>query len=162
MSATAATAPAPAPAVHTPTRLAATVRAYAARPALWRPLVRFTVPDRWYRRLERTGEFEVWLLTWLPGQATEIHDHGGSSGAFGVVDGALAELTFPGAEPHTRTLATGGVRAFGPRHIHQVVNRGARPAVSIHAYAPALTGQAYYRRGADGRPRLLRTEAVDA
>jgi predicted metal-dependent enzyme (double-stranded beta helix superfamily) len=145
-----------------PSTLAATVRAYAARPALWRPLLRFAAPDRWYLRLGSTGESELWLLTWLPGQGTEIHDHGGSSGAFGVVDGALTERTFPGGEPRRRALPTGGLRAFGPRHIHQVVNRGPRPAVSIHAYAPALATQAYYRLGADGRPRPLRTEAVGA
>jgi predicted metal-dependent enzyme (double-stranded beta helix superfamily) len=39
---------------------------------------------------------------------------------------------------------TGEVRAFGPRHVHEVVNGSASPAVSIHAYAPALAGMRRY------------------
>lgn len=146
-----------------PARLAATVRAYAAWSELWRPLVRFTSPDRWYQRLARNDTFEVWLLTWLPGQGTEIHDHGGSAGAFGVVQGSLTEHGFSlaGTAPRSRTLHDGAVRSFGPRHIHQVVNEHDTPAVSVHAYAPALARQTYYQLGDDGRTlRQLRTEEV--
>ena len=32
-----------------------------------------------------------WLLSWLPGQGTGLHDHGGSAGAFAVVRGTLHE-----------------------------------------------------------------------
>ncbi|GAB2921747.1 cysteine dioxygenase [Streptomyces mayteni] len=154
------TAPAPVSAPRTPSRLAETVRWFAARPELWRPHARFTTPERFYRRLERSAEHEVWLLTWLPGQGTEIHDHGGSSGSFGVVDGALTEETF-GPDGAARALAFGDVRPFGPHHIHRVANRGSRPAVSIHAYAPALTTQTYYEQDAAGRLRRLRTDAVE-
>ncbi|MDT0344101.1 cysteine dioxygenase [Streptomyces litchfieldiae] len=150
----------PTPVVLSPGELADTVRRFAARPALWRPLVRFTSPGRHYRRLEVTADHEVWLLTWLPGQGTEIHDHGGSAGSFGVVEGALTERAFHAPAPAPRLLGTGAVRAFGPRHIHQVTNRGARPAVSIHAYAPALTTQSYYAQDADGGLTLVRTDAV--
>ncbi len=148
-----------APAVISSARLAGTVRRFAARPGLWRPLVRFTSPDRFYRRLARTDAYEVWLLTWLPGQGTEIHDHGGSAGSFGVVEGALTEHAYP-APGGGRRLVTGAVRAFGPRYVHRVTNEGDRPAVSIHAYAPALTTQTYYRREADGRLTAVRTDAV--
>ncbi|WP_243740954.1 hypothetical protein [Streptomyces sp. 8K308] len=82
------TAPVAAP--RTPNELADTVRWFAARQELWRPRVGFTAPERFYLRLERTADHEVWLLTWLPGQGTEIHDHGGASGSFGVVQGTLA------------------------------------------------------------------------
>ncbi|WP_049565134.1 cysteine dioxygenase [Streptomyces sp. SBT349] len=153
--------PAPSPAVVTPAQLAGTARSFAARRELWEPLVRFTRSERFYRRLERTADHEVWLLTWLPGQGTEIHDHGGSSGSFTVVRGALSERSFASPEPTTRRLETGAVRPFGPRYIHEVTNRGTEPAVSIHAYAPALTAQNYYGWAADGGLSLLRTEAVD-
>ncbi|WP_326596049.1 cysteine dioxygenase [Streptomyces sp. NBC_01803] len=148
----------------TPARLAATARRFAAHPRTWRPFVRFTRPDRWYRRLELTADYEVWLLTWLPGQGTEIHDHGGSSGAFTVVDGTLAERAFPapgrrGAVP-ARPLDIGGLRSFGPRYIHEVRNEGTLPAVSIHVYGPALSSQSFYRRDADGVLTLDRTEPV--
>ncbi|WP_052851201.1 cysteine dioxygenase [Streptomyces avicenniae] len=149
---------APSPAVLTPTQLASTAREFAARTELWRPATRFTADRRWYQRLERADDFEVWLLTWLPGQGTEIHNHGGSSGAFTVVEGTLTERSF-GDEPVPRTLDTGQLRSFGPTYVHEVTNNGDIPAVSIHAYGPALTVQSFFAW--DGALRLLRTEAVD-
>ena len=47
--------------------------------------------DRYYVRLARQREFEAWLLTWLPGQGTDWHDHGGSAGAFMTLRGVLTE-----------------------------------------------------------------------
>jgi hypothetical protein len=124
--------------------LASVVRAVAASPALWQPLVRFTEACRWYRRIE-LGEpdpgYELWLLSWLPGQQTGFHDHGGAAGAFAVADGVLTERTGqPGRrETPGRLLGAGAVRSFGPDHLHDVRNAAGRPAVSVHAYAPALT-----------------------
>ncbi|NJQ07076.1 cysteine dioxygenase [Streptomyces lonarensis] len=151
---------------HSPASLAALARGFAADTASWEPLLRFTAPERFYTRLSVAADHEVWLLTWLPGQGTEIHDHGGSSGAFTVVRGELAEGTFlPGAvsSPHAapRRLAVGGLRSFGPRYVHEVVNRGTEPAASVHAYAPALTAMNTYRHRADGTLVLDRTEEVD-
>ncbi|RMI41751.1 cysteine dioxygenase [Streptomyces triticirhizae] len=168
----AATAPAagPLPVVEnprTPQELAATVRSYAARVDLWEPLVRFTRPERWWHRLAAGADHEVWLLSWLPGQGTEIHDHGGASGAFGVVRGELTERSFvlPGAEaprpPRARGLAVSAVRAFGPRHVHEVTNLGTEPAVSIHAYAPILSTMSYYTEAEDGALLLNRTDPIE-
>ena len=140
-------------------RLAELVRATAAA-GQWPGLVRYTGHERWYQRLARGDDHEVWLLAWLPGQRTGFHDHGGSAGAFTVVLGSLQERTVrPGAaRPAARNLAAGGVRSFGPRHVHEVVNASAAPAVSIHAYSPPLAGMRRYeltRRG-------LRLTAVEA
>jgi Cysteine dioxygenase type I len=66
---------------------------YAATPEQWPVAPRFNPVDRWYHRLAVADEHEVWLLTWLPGQGTELHDHGGSAGAFHVVSGTLTEDT---------------------------------------------------------------------
>jgi predicted metal-dependent enzyme (double-stranded beta helix superfamily) len=149
----------------TPRLLTAVARRFAARPDLWRPRVRFTSPERFYARLEHTEEYEVWLLTWLPGQRTEIHGHGGSSGAFSVVQGALTERAFPRTSlpvhPPRLTLASGDTRAFGPRHVHEVGNDGEVPAVSVHAYSPALTTMSYFRQLPDGRLVADRVEGVD-
>ncbi|MET0415887.1 MAG: cysteine dioxygenase, partial [Actinoplanes sp.] len=57
---------------------------YAAAPEQWPVAPRFNPSERWYHRLALTDDHEVWLLTWLPGQGTELHDHGGSAGAFHV------------------------------------------------------------------------------
>lgn len=38
----------------------------------------------------------------------------------------------------------GGARAFGPDHVHRVVNEGPDPAVSLHVYSPRLQVQHDY------------------
>ena len=43
---------------------------------------------------------QIWVLSWLPGQGTPLHDHGRSAGAFAVVRGVLTE----------RVVATGPAR----------------------------------------------------
>ena len=65
----------------------------AADPSRWRPHVDFDPDRRYYRRLVADEHHEAWLLTWLPGQGTDWHDHGGSGGAFVVLQGALVEGT---------------------------------------------------------------------
>ena len=126
--------------------LARIVAAIAAQPAGWRDIVRFDPGRRWYRRLERTDDHEVWLLSWLPGQSTGFHDHGAAVGAFAVASGELRERTVPAGGPRaaSRTLSAGQVRSFGARHVHDVANVAAGPAVSVHAYAPPLTAMRRY------------------
>jgi predicted metal-dependent enzyme (double-stranded beta helix superfamily) len=149
----------------TPRELAEIVRGAAARPELWQPRLLWTEPDRYYVRLPSPASHELWLLTWLPGQGTEIHGHGGAAGAFAVVAGELTERSFSpslrptGAEP--RLLTSGAVRSFGARHIHDVVNRGELPAASIHAYSPALSTMTYYRELPDGTLVTDRVEGVE-
>jgi cysteine dioxygenase type I len=62
---------------------------YAAAPEQWPVAPRYNPVDRWYHRLAVADDHEVWLLTWLPGQGTDLHDHGGSTGAFLVFGGTL-------------------------------------------------------------------------
>lgn len=42
-------------------------------------------------------------------------------------------------------LSTGATRRFDGRHVHEVVNDGPVPAVTVHAYAPALDSMSRYR-----------------
>jgi predicted metal-dependent enzyme (double-stranded beta helix superfamily) len=128
-------------------------RQLAAQPDLWQPLVRFDEQSRFTLRLPGGPEHEVWLLTWLPGQGTAWHDHGGSAGAFATVQGTLTERhAVPVAVgrarpvPFARRLADGHVRPFGPRHVHQVTNDDLVPAVSVHVYAPSLREMTEYER----------------
>jgi mannose-6-phosphate isomerase-like protein (cupin superfamily) len=131
----------------------------AAEPWLWWPHVRYREGDRFYTRVVATEDYEAWLLTWLPGQQTGLHDHGGSRGAFAVVKGSLREATVTaGGQEIVRTLTRGRVRSFGPSHLHDVGNHGTVPAISLHVYAPALTAMTRYER-VDGALRNLGTEA---
>src|ERR1700723_4458802 len=72
-------------------QLADVVRRLAANPAEWLSRVRLNPAGRWYERIHLNDSHEVWVISWLPGQATGFHDHGGSAGAFAVVWGALTE-----------------------------------------------------------------------
>src|SRR4051812_29322711 len=94
---------------------------YAAAPEQWPIAPRFNPVERWYHRLAVAEDHEVWLLTWLPGQGTELHDHGGSAGGFHVFGGTLTEDTVvetPGRPPRitARELGEGTGRRFGTRH----------------------------------------------
>ncbi|MEU5906871.1 cysteine dioxygenase family protein [Micromonospora sp. NPDC047527] len=123
-----------------------------ADPTSWPVALRFDAAERWYARLATGADHEVWALSWLPGQGTDLHDHGGSAGAFRVVAGALTEETVSGGRLRPRLLPAGSGRRFGPRHVHVVTNRGATPAVSVHVYRPALRRMTRYDLR-DGRLR---------
>lgn len=131
----------------TPRQLAAEVRRLTATPAEWVTRVRLDPEGRWYERIHMSGGYEVWLISWLPGQSTGFHDHGGSAGAFGVVWGALDECVVPGGGSRALVsrVTAGDVRAFGPRYVHDVRNAAAGSvAVSVHAYSPPLPEMTRY------------------
>ncbi|MEV8526846.1 MULTISPECIES: cysteine dioxygenase [unclassified Streptomyces] len=123
-------------------------RSIAADRSQWAHLVQYDATSRWYHRLRtvpqalgstRAGEapigYEVWLLSWVPGQGSGAHDHGASSGVLTVLDGELTERTERGAG----TLTSGSQRVFAPGYVHEVVNDSLEPAVSLHVYYPGLT-----------------------
>ncbi len=143
-----------------PARLAQIALTVAGRPETWLSLVRYQSAQRWYQRLALAEEHEIWLLSWLPGQHTGFHDHGGSAGAFAVVRGSLLERAAPGGrpEPSGRVLAAGAVRSFGAAHVHDVRNDSAMPAVSIHAYSPPLLTMRRYEVASGG---ILQTTGED-
>jgi predicted metal-dependent enzyme (double-stranded beta helix superfamily) len=136
-------------------QLADVVRRLAGNPAGWAGRVRLNPAGRWYERIHLDDSHEVWVISWLPGQATGFHDHGGSAGAFAVVWGTLMERRVVGATTTGQVLAkpvgAGGARAFGPRYIHDVRNAAASAvAVSVHAYSPPLLAMTRYDLTPDG------------
>ncbi|MEU9509206.1 cysteine dioxygenase family protein [Micromonospora sp. NPDC048170] len=133
-----------------PPDLLAVARRWAADPARWPVPLCFDPTSRWYARLAHAADHEVWALSWLPGQGTDLHDHGGCAGAFLVVSGALIEETVGGGVLRPHRLPAGSSRRFGPRHVHRVSNRDDEPAVSVHVYRPALRRMTSYRL-TDGR-----------
>lgn len=168
----------------TPAGLSAVARVLATRSALWRPLVEFDADDRFYTRFAGGDGWEAWLLGWLPGQTTGLHDHGDSAGAFIVLEGTLEERT-PRSRPRlpevpdrrglpagtrpvgvttldSRRLATGQLRTFGPEHLHDVINSDSIPAVSLHVYGPALSRMTRYAIDEDGLLQVLTRETAGA
>jgi predicted metal-dependent enzyme (double-stranded beta helix superfamily) len=132
-------------------------RSLAARPQEWLSQVRLSAEGRWYERIHRDESHEIWLISWLPGQATGFHDHGGSAGAFAVALGSLEEHDIAG----DRTVAAGQVRGFGPRYVHDVRNAASAPAVSVHVYSPPLTVMNRYERTGSGFVRLAQEDATE-
>jgi predicted metal-dependent enzyme (double-stranded beta helix superfamily) len=131
----------------TPQQLAAKVRQLTSAPAEWVARVRLDPEGRWYEQIPVDGTYELWLISWLPGQSTGFHDHGGANGAFGVMWGELDEhvLARGAGGSIARPLAAGAVRSFGPRHVHDVRNSSAGSvAVSVHAYSPPLSAMTRY------------------
>jgi predicted metal-dependent enzyme (double-stranded beta helix superfamily) len=135
------------------------VRLTAADESAWRPKLQLpTSTDRWWTRLLNDPDVDVWLLSWLPGHATDLHDHGSSLAAFTVVEGQLDEVRIePDGTPTRHRRPQGSLTWLSPGVVHDVTGAGASPAVSIHAYSPPLTRMNYLERGAGGAVRLTRT-----
>ncbi|MEU8528715.1 cysteine dioxygenase family protein [Streptomyces sp. NPDC048629] len=110
-------------------------REIAADRARWAHLIEYDATTRWYHRLRTGPGYEVWLLSWVPGQGSGTHDHGRSSGVLTVLEGELTERT----ERGRRALRGGSQRVFAPGYVHEVVNDSLEPAVSLHVYYPGLT-----------------------
>ncbi|GDY31898.1 cysteine dioxygenase [Gandjariella thermophila] len=128
--------------------LTTTVATDLAAPLLG--VLRFEPRQRWWTRLALTGGVELWLLSWLPGQGTEPHDHGGASGAFTVLLGELTEdYRYPGGPIRGHRLGAGSRLGFGPYRAHQVRNLGTERAASVHAYSPPLLPVREYASLAD-------------
>ncbi|MEO3979010.1 cysteine dioxygenase family protein [Streptomyces sp. CAU 1734] len=110
-------------------------RSIAADRAQWAGLVQYDAGSRWYHRLRTGPGYEVWLLSWVPGQGSGTHDHGESSGVLTVLEGRLTERT----ARNSLDLPAGAQRVFAPGYAHEVTNDALEPAVSLHIYFPGLT-----------------------
>lgn len=116
-------------------------RRYASAREQWAHLLRYDPDERYTALVHRTPEQEVWLMSWLPGQGTDLHDHGAAGGAFTIVSGELTEHVVHRGT--TLAVGIGQTRVFGPGYVHVVGNEGPDPAVSIHVYRAARTMRLY-------------------
>ena len=71
--------------LRTPEELASIVAQFASSGG-WTDKVRLRAEARWYQRLYHGPDYDIWVISWMPGQSTGFHDHGESSGAFVVAD----------------------------------------------------------------------------
>jgi rhodanese-related sulfurtransferase/mannose-6-phosphate isomerase-like protein (cupin superfamily) len=120
--------------LRTPEELACIVSLFASTDR-WMNRVRLCTERRWYERLYHGPDYDIWLISWLPGQSTGFHDHGESAGAFTVVTGILEEHR-AGQQP--LVVHPGQSRSFSFEYAHDVRNASVAPAISIHAYSPPL------------------------
>jgi mannose-6-phosphate isomerase-like protein (cupin superfamily) len=141
----------------TTSRLAEIAKSHADRPEEWLHRVRLSADGRWYERLHHDADHEVWLISWLPDQATGFHDHGQSEGAFTVVLGSLEERE-PG---RTRMVEAGDSCAFGRDYVHDVRNASEAPAVSVHVYSPPLSTMRRYEQTGEGLVQVATEQTED-
>jgi mannose-6-phosphate isomerase-like protein (cupin superfamily) len=125
--------------------LAAIAGGFAAAVPLWSAVVRHGPDGRLPVRLVATDRYEVWVIGWTTGQHVDVHDHGDSAGAFVVTEGELTEVILArGRRTVEQTLGAGRLRHLPVGTVHDVVNRAAVRATSVHAYSPPITAMTYY------------------
>lgn len=124
------------------------------------PFVHFDPDERWHQRIYRDPRVDVWLISWLPEQGTQLHDHGGSAGAFTVLAGRLTEAVHSAGGLREVNHPRGNSVGFGAHYVHDVRNVFDVPAVSVHAYSAPLTSMTYYEVD-DGELTTLATVATE-
>lgn len=138
------------------------VRTLSADPSLWRPHLRFDTAARQWARLPSPDGVDVWLLTWLPGQSTELHDHGEAAAAFSVLSGAVDEVRAgPDGRLHRTRLQTGDSQWVAPGVVHDIVGSETGPAASLHAYSPRLTSMTFWSTSKRGLVRQRTVATVE-
>ena len=140
--------------------LVAFVRGVSTCEQVWLPhlLLPQAGADRWWTRLHGSAHADLWLLSWLPGHATDLHDHGDSAAAFTVLRGRLDEVRLDRRHHQIASpRAVGSSTWIAPGVAHDVRASGAEPAVSLHAYSPPLTRMTYWAADAAGVLRPTRT-----
>ena len=111
---------------------------------------RFVPGDHYHReRVHIAPGIEIWLLTWLPGQVTPIHDHGGIVTVTTVLSGEIFEERFERTStgltvrPTWTTTRTAG--DFDPIDLHEIHRvRPVVPSITLHLYAPCSVDGTIY------------------
>lgn len=119
--------------------------------------------SRWFTRIHGDERLDIWLISWVPGHATELHDHGDSLGALTVLSGALDEFHWDGAQLAQHRLNAGDQASFSRGWVHDVVwaPSDPGPTLSVHAYSPPLVEMSYYDVADDDTLRRQRTEFTE-
>lgn len=121
--------------------------------------------ERTSARVYRSATHDIWLIRWGSGATTELHDHGGSTGAIYVVDGDLVERRPNPAgigRPLRRALRALDHRPMSSVHVHSVANESNVAAASVHVYSPPLQTMQHYELTTDAELRAMRRESIEA
>lgn len=94
----------------------------------------------------RQDQYELLILTWLPGQGSPPHDHAGSISAMQVLAGEAVEGCWRiGVDGYAdlefeNTVSCGQMTAWQDAGLHTIRNpaHSAGPLVTLHVYAPPL------------------------
>jgi cysteine dioxygenase len=112
--------------------------------------------EEYYTRnlIYKCDDFELSLLCWLPGQRTPIHDHNEAEGWVRVILGEIEENLYTNPlqdgtdEPKLVSTVKAPTKAFTHVNddigLHDIANKGATKAMSLHLYAPSINSCQYY------------------
>jgi mannose-6-phosphate isomerase-like protein (cupin superfamily) len=104
---------------------------------------------RSWHTVAATDRYQAFVIAWPVGGAIELHDHGDSAGAVVVAGGSLVETVVGHEEGGSlqmtsRKVTRGDHLVFGPGHVHDIVNHGPGPALSVHVYSPVLRSMTFF------------------
>jgi predicted metal-dependent enzyme (double-stranded beta helix superfamily) len=126
--------------------LSQTLRLALRQSKSWlRPEHRVGDPNAYMRHILYTdpdGAFVITVITWLPGQQSQVHGHRVWC-AYGIVEGEMTEEQFmlsPGVMPLKTTVLKAGELAdqdLDSTIVHRVSNKSSVPLVSLHLYGVA-------------------------
>jgi quercetin dioxygenase-like cupin family protein len=116
----------------------------------WRAVARHDADERVFMLLHRDDDHEVWVVCWMPGHDTGLHDHDGSAAAIVVVEGAVVEERLAWGGVVSARYRAGDVVTVPATAIHRVRHLGDAPATTIHVYAPPLRRMGRYTVAPDG------------
>jgi predicted metal-dependent enzyme (double-stranded beta helix superfamily) len=111
--------------------------------------------------LEPNSRFIIIAMTWLPGQASPLHDHAGLWGAEIVVDGEMHETPFGLMECDgdryrfarglDRVVKKGAIGILNPPlEYHDFGNKGTTVAHTLHVYSGNLESCRAYDADSEG------------
>ena len=129
-----------------------------SHPELWRPLAG-EGKERAYECLYLDDSVGIWVITWLPGNDTGMHDHDGCSSAVVVAEGTIREER-PRWDGEDQIIDPTRGESFNikPHELHRMHNVSTEPATTIHCYSPPLAQTGRYSRCEDGS---IRRDLVD-
>jgi uncharacterized NAD(P)/FAD-binding protein YdhS/quercetin dioxygenase-like cupin family protein len=87
----------------------------------------------------RNDQLEIRLHCWRPGQSSSLHGHGASACAFKILRGTATETVLGDRD---RVWAPGSIVVENAPRLHQVMNAGRDPLLTLHAYSPPLPVEA--------------------
>lgn len=104
-----------------------------------------TSPSNYHRAtVVLRDQYEMLVMTWLPGQSSVPHDHGGSVCAMLTVSGKAVEGSYSIAADgyvdleYETVFRPGEVTAGQDAAVHTISNGGADTMVTVHIYTPPL------------------------
>jgi hypothetical protein len=118
---------------------------------------------RSWHTVAATDRYQAFVIAWPEGGAIDLHDHGDSAGAVVVAGGSLVETVVAhdvdgSLAVVSRPVGEGGHLVFEPGHVHDIVNLGPGPALSVHVYSPVLRSMTFFEARDDALLVAVRTE----